>query len=135
MSKCPPLRLCQPSSELEESPAAASRVAFLIEASPKTWAAVLKTELNTNAYNLGNSINLLEHGGRHRSGPSGGGLGEAAEVGASLGLLLLVDEVAARSVGAVAVDPVLLAVLGLVFVVSNNIFLKLKKGCYTLKGL
>ena len=36
------------------------------------------------------------------------------------------DEVAARSVGAVAVDPILLAVLGLVFVVSHNILLKLK---------
>ena len=39
---------------------------------------------------------------------------------------VLVDEVAARSVGAVAVDPVLLAVLGLVFVVSHNILLKLR---------
>ena len=89
---------------------------------------VTKTKFNTNAYNLGNSQNLLEHGGRHRPGPRDGGLGKAAEVGGPLGLLLLVDEVAARSVGAVAVDPVLLAVLGLVFVVSHNILLKLKKG-------
>ena len=41
-----------------------------------------------------------------------------------MGSLLLVDEVAARSVGAVAVDPVFLAMLGLVFVVSYNILLK-----------
>ena len=80
------------------------------------------------AYKFDNYQNLLEHGGRHRPGPRGRGLGEAAEVGGPLGLLLLVDEVAARSVGAVAVDPVLLAVLGLVFVVSHNILLKLKKG-------
>jgi len=40
----------------------------------------------------------------------------------ALALLLLVDEVAARSVGAVAVDPILLAVFGLVFVVPHNIF-------------
>ena len=51
---------------------------------------------------------------------------EAAEVGGSLSLPLLVDEVAARAVGAVAVNPVLLAMLGFVFVMSHNILLKLK---------
>ena len=69
--------------------------------------------------------NSLEHGGRHGAVPDGG-LKVAADVPCPLALLLLVDEVAARSVGAVAVDPILLAVLGLVFVVSHNIFLKLK---------
>ena len=69
--------------------------------------------------------NLLEHSGRHGAVPDGG-LGGATEVTGLLALLLLVDEVAARSVGAVAVDPILLAVLGLVLVVPHNIFLKLK---------
>lgn len=70
--------------------------------------------------------NLLEHSRRHGSAPDGG-LRGAVEVPGLLALLLLVDEVAARSVGAVAVDPVLLTVLGLVLVVSHNILLKLKE--------
>ena len=75
------------------------------------------------AYKFDNYQNLLEHGGRHGPGPHGG-LGEAADGGSPLGFLLLVDEVAARSVGAVAVDPVLLAMLSLVLVVSYNILLR-----------
>ena len=68
---------------------------------------------------------LLEHGGGHGAGPGegGGGARQAAEL---LALLLLVDEVAARPVGAVAHDPVLLTVLGLVFVVPNNVLLQNK---------
>ena len=69
--------------------------------------------------------NLLEHGGRNGAVPIRG-LGVAADVPCPLALLLLVDEVAARSIGAVAVDPVLLAVLGLVLVVSHKILLKMK---------
>ena len=68
--------------------------------------------------------NLLEHSGRHGAVPDCG-LGGATEVTGLLALLLLVDEVAARSIGAVAVDPVLLAVLGLVLVVSHKILLKM----------
>ena len=70
--------------------------------------------------------NLLKHSGRHGAVPDGG-LRDAADVPCPLALLLLVDEVAARSVGAVAVDPILLAVLGLVFVVPNNVLLQNKK--------
>ena len=51
---------------------------------------------------------------------------EAAEGGGSLSFPLLVDEVAARAVGTVAGNPILLAMLGFVFVVSHNILLKLK---------
>ena len=72
------------------------------------------------------TADLLEHGGGHGAGrgEGGGGDRQAAEL---LTLLLLVDEVAARPVGAVALDPVLLAVLGLVFVVPNNILLQNKR--------
>lgn len=42
-------------------------------------------------------------------------------------LFLVVEEVAARPVGAVAHDPVLLTVLGLVFVVPNNVLLQNKQ--------
>ena len=70
---------------------------------------------------------LLEHGGGHGAGPgeSVGGARHAAEP--LLALLLLVDEVAARPVGAIAHDPVLLTVLSLVFVVPNNILLHIKR--------
>ena len=68
------------------------------------------------------TADLLEHGSGHGAGPGegGGGARQAAEL---LALLLLVDEVAARPVGAVALDPVLLAVLRLILVVPNNILL------------
>ena len=69
-------------------------------------------------------INLLEHGRLHGAPPHHGRI--QGELPGPLALLLLVDEDAARSVGAVAVDPILLAVLGLVLVVPHNIFLKLK---------
>ena len=66
--------------------------------------------------------NLLEHGRRHcGASPHHGRLG--GELPGPLALLLLVDEVAARAVGAVAGDPVLLAVLGLVLVVPPHVFL------------
>ena len=78
--------------------------------------------------------NLLEHGGRHGAVPDCG-LKDAADVPCPLALLLLVDEVAARSVGAVAVDPVLLAVLCLVLVVSHNILLKMRDEFNTIMRL
>ena len=68
---------------------------------------------------------ISSNGGRHGAIPDSG-LKVTVNVPCPLALLLLVDEVAARSVGAVAVDPILLAVLGLVLVVPHNIFLKLK---------
>ena len=55
---------------------------------------------------------------------------EAAEGGGSLSFPLLVDEVAARAVGTVAGNPVFLAMLGFVFVVSHNILLKLKQNFF-----
>ena len=68
---------------------------------------------------------ISSNGGRHGAIPDSG-LKVTVNVPCPLALLLLVDEDAARSVGAVAVDPILLAVLGLVLVVPHNIFLKLK---------
>ena len=69
---------------------------------------------------------LLEHGGGHVAGPGEGVGGASHAAEPLLALLLLVDEVAARPVGAVAHDPVLLTVLGLVFVVPNNVLLQNK---------
>ena len=66
-------------------------------------------------------INLLEHGRLHGAPPHHGRI--RGELPGPLALLLLVDEVAARAVGAVAGDPVLLAVLGLVLVVPPHVFL------------
>ena len=66
---------------------------------------------------------LLEHGGGHGAGPGEGVGGARHAAEPLLALLLLVDEVAARPVGAVALDPVLLAVLRLILVVPNNILL------------
>ena len=66
---------------------------------------------------------LLEHGGGHGTGPGEGGGGARHAAEPLLALLLLVDEVAARPVGAVALDPVLLAVLRLILVVPDNILL------------
>ena len=68
--------------------------------------------------------NLLEHGRRHWGASHHGRLG--GELPGPLALLLLVDEVAARAVGAVAGDPVLLAVLGLVLVVPPHVVLELR---------
>ena len=67
---------------------------------------------------------ISSNGGRHGAIPDSG-LKVTVNVPCPLALLLLVDEDAARSVGAVAVDPVLLAVLGLVLVVSHKILLKM----------
>ena len=66
-------------------------------------------------------INLLEHGRLHGAPPHHGRI--QGELPGPLALLLLVNEVAARAVGAVAGDPVLLAVLGLVLVMPPNVFL------------
>ena len=70
---------------------------------------------------------LLEHGGGHGTGPGEGVGGARHAAEPLLALLLLVDEVAARPVGAVALDPVLLAVLSFILVVPNNILLHKKK--------
>ena len=67
---------------------------------------------------------LLEHGGGHGAGPGEGVGGARHAAEPLLALLLLVDEVAPRPVGAVAHDPVLLTVLSLVFVVPNNVLLQ-----------
>ena len=76
------------------------------------------------------AADLLEHGGGHGAGPGEGVGGARHAAEPLLALLLLVDEVAPRPVGAVAHDPVLLAVLGLVFVVPNNVLLQKKKREY-----
>ena len=72
------------------------------------------------------SQHLIEHGGGHVAGPGEGGGGARHAAKPLLALMLLVDEVAARPVGAVAHDPVLLTVLRLVFVVPNNVLLQKK---------
>ena len=72
------------------------------------------------------AADLLEHGGGHGAGPGEGGGGARHAAEPLLTLLLLVDEVAARPVGAVALDPVLLAVLRLILVVPNNILLNIE---------
>ena len=73
------------------------------------------------------TADLLEHGGGHGAGPGEGVGGARHAAEPLLALLLLVDEVAPRPVGAVAHDPVLLAVLRLILVVPNNILLHIKR--------
>ena len=73
------------------------------------------------------AADLLEHGGGHGAGPGEGVGGARHAAKPLLALLLLVDEVAPRPVGAVAHDPVLLTVLRLILVVPNNILLHIKR--------